>query len=251
MKRFQRTLTITIPLALLAVVFTLGGMWLAQANAATAVAQSDGDGATERVIEVSGHGSVEATPDTAVIRLGVQTEADTAVDALDQNNVRMQDVISATLDAGVAETNISTTGLSLRPVYERSEDGEAPTLVGYRASNIIEVTVVNLDDLGALLDAAVEAGSNTIEGIRFEVSDRADLIVAARDAAMNDAIAKAEQLTAVAGAELGDVLTIREVSSTDPVPVREETLAAADAAVPIQPGTQTIDVRVQVSWRIQ
>lgn len=251
MNRLQKFLVVSVPLALLTAVFMLGGLWLAQAGASTAAAQTEDD-AANRVIEVSGQGAVEAAPDTAVVRFGVQTEADTAVEALDENSVRMQDVISATLDAGVAESDVATSGLSLRPIYDRAQEGEAPTLTGYRASNIVEVTVRDLDGLGSLLDAAIAAGGNTIEGIRFEVSDRADLLAAAREAAMNDAIARAEQLTAPTGAALGDVLTIRELSSNEPAPVREETLAAADAAaVPVQPGVQAIEVRVQVTWQLE
>lgn len=214
------------------------------------------ESSVERTITVSGQGRVSARPDVAVVRIGVETEADTATAALDENSVRMSGVISATLDAGVSREEIQTEGLSLRPIYQRPDPGPEgeegmPELVGYRASNIVAVTVRDLDELGMLLDAAVEAGGNTIQGIRFEISDNEELRSAAREAAMNEAIAKAEQLTDLAGAELGDVLTIEEIGGDAPSPVRLEAEAAQDAAVPIEPGQQEISVSLRVTWRIE
>jgi hypothetical protein len=202
------------------------------------------------VIEVTGQGSVSARPDIARVRLGVQTEGETAVNALDANNVRMQDVISATLEAGVAEEDVQTSGLSLQPVYEQTDDNQRQ-LTGYRANNDIEITVRDLDGLGNILDAAVSAGSNTIQSIRFEISDPRTLQEQAREAAMENAIAKATQLTNLADAELGEVLTIHE-TSTAPGPVfRAEREEALSAEAPVQPGTETINVTVRVSWRIE
>jgi hypothetical protein len=240
-------------LSVAAIVLTLGlvtlaGHWLSQSSGAVAAQEETAD--RTRVIEVTGQGSVSARPDIARVRLGVQTEGETAVNALDANNVRMQDVISATLEAGVAEEDVQTSGLSLQPVYEQTDDNQRQ-LTGYRANNDIEITVRDLDGLGNILDAAVSAGSNTIQSIRFEISDPRTLQEQAREAAMENAIAKATQLTNLADAELGEVLTIHE-TSTAPGPVfRAETEEALSAEAPVQPGTETINVTVRVSWRIE
>lgn len=238
----------------LAIVLTLGlaligGQWMSHSNDA-ALAQDDGATETERVIEVTGQGSVSARPDMAEVRLGVETEGETAVAALDANNVRMQGVISATLEAGVAEEDIQTSGLSLRPVYEQTDNNQRQ-LTGYRASNNIVITVRDLEGLGGILDTAVSAGSNTIQSIRFQISNPGALQEQAREAAMQNAIAKATQLTQLADAELGEVLTITE-SSAAPGPVyRAETEEALSAETPVQPGTETVNVTVRVSWRIR
>lgn len=235
-----------IPLLVILALSALGVGWQTPVAAQT---ETEPTTVSERLIHVTGEGRIAAQPDTAVLRLGVQTEADTAVDALDDNNVRMQGVISATLGAGVAEADIQTQGLRLQPVYETGGSTTTETLTGYRASNIVEVTVRDLENLGALLDTAVEAGGNTIESIRFEISDRAALLEQAREAAMSDATAKAEQLTDLAGAGLGEVVTINEFGQS-PAPVFAAEQAVADTAVPIQAGTQEIVSTVQVTWRI-
>lgn len=235
----------------------LAGVFFEQPARAQDDEATPAEASAERTITVSGEGRVSARPDIAIVRIGVETEADSATAALDENSVRMSGVISATLDAGVSREDVQTEGLSLRPVYEQPDPGPegeegAPELVGYRASNVVAVTVRDLDGLGTLLDAAVEAGGNTIQGIRFEISDNDELRSAAREAAMNDATAKAEQLTALAGAELGDVLTIEEVGGAAPSPVRfAETEQAAAAAVPVEPGQQEIAFTLRVTWGIR
>lgn len=208
----------------------------------------------QRVIHVTGQGSVSAQPDRATVIFGVQTEADSAADALDENNTTMQEVISATLDAGIAENDIQTQQLRLQPVYDEASgpDGER-TLTGYRAINSINVTVQDVEAVGELLDAAVQAGANTIDNIRFEISDRDELIADAREAAVSDAQDKAEQLADLTGAELGDVLTISEAGSAPPPEpfIAEEADAVGGAAPPIEPDAQTIEARVQISWLLE
>lgn len=202
-------------------------------------------------IEVSGVGQVEAVPDKAIARLGVQTEADTARAALTGNSENMTAVISATVEMGIEEADIQTQGLSLQPVYESATTTETRELTGYRARNVVQITVNDLSELGELLDTAVAAGGNTIDGIQFEVSDRAALETAARETAMQDAQQKAAQLAQLAGAELGPVHAITETGGASPVTAsygREEALAAA---VPVQPGTQFIQTSVQVIWEIE
>jgi uncharacterized protein YggE len=97
----------------------------------------------------------------------------------------------------------------------------------------------------------VQAGGNRIESIGFEVSDPALYVDQAREAAWNDALHKADQLADLAGAALGDVLTISE-SGRGPQPLVEQPVMAAEAAatVPIEPGSQTIKVDLQVTWSI-
>lgn len=255
MSRLLKGIAILGLLAALLAFAALAGVLLQQpvlAQDETPTATTPVAGETERLITVTGQGSVMAQPDTATVRIGVQTEANTAAEALAENNVRMNGVISATLDAGVEEADIQTAGLRLNPRYD-SSDGGPPQLTGYEAANTVMITVQNLDNLGELLDTAVEAGGNTIEGIQFEVSDNDALRAAAREAAMEEATAKAEQLTGLAGAELGEVVTIQELGGSQPRPVtlQAEAPRAAAGAVPVQAGQQTIEASVQVTWRIR
>jgi uncharacterized protein len=108
----------------------------------------------------------------------------------------------------------------------------------------------DLQDLGEVIDTAVEAGGNVVEGIRFEVSNRSRLLDQAREAAMAEARRKAEQLANAAGASIDQVLTIEEADRT-PRPVPAPALEVAEQAVPVEPGEETIEVMVEVSWMLR
>ena len=210
----------------------------------------------ERTISVSGTGQASAQPDVAVITIGVTTEAQEASEALTENSVQMTAVIDALKKGGVLARDIRTQTIYLSPRYEHppvtpSGKQGPPELVGFTASNTVEARVRGLDGLGALLDAAVQAGGNQIQGIRFEIEDSSALLVQARDAAWADALAKATQLANLAGAELGPALTIQEFSSTPRL--YEGVRAAFDMeamAVPVEAGEQSVRIEVQVTWKM-
>lgn len=250
MRRWQPILTLGFLLGALLFLLPAG---LEQAAGQT---QTE-DGRSLRTISVSGTGQAAARPDVAVIRVGVETEAEEASAALTQNSERMQAVVEALQEAGLPPEDIQTQTVQLQPRHQegppqpgiepaRGSPGP-PELVSYRAVNIVEARIRDLGELGQLLDSAVQAGGNRVEGIRFEVSDPAQLLEEARAAAWEDARGKADQLVELAGAELGEVWSIREFSST-PRPVSSGMMQEAAMAVPIEPGSQTIEVRLEVTW---
>lgn len=205
---------------------------------------------TKRTVQVSGTGELKVQPDSAVVRLGVQTEADTAQAALRQNNTQMQTLMNALEESDIPSDNIQTQTIRLSPRYEFDNNSDSRNLVGYTASNVLEVRTENLSTLGSLLDESVKAGANTIESINFEISATEDLTDQAREAAVQNARHKAEELAALTGATLGPVLEIRETSSP-PVPAAQPVEPMAEAAaVPISPGSQSVRVDLQVTWTL-
>jgi uncharacterized protein YggE len=211
-----------------------------------------------RSVTVSGSGQINVQPDVGVVVVGVQTEAAEAGNVLAQNNEQMQAVIDALTEAGVAEDDIQTQTVQLQPIrpmpppdqpFPAPGVTQAMTPTSFVATNLVQVRVRAVEDLGTVLDAAVEAGANRVESIRFEVSNPLEALVQARDAAWEDARQKAEQLVGLADAELGEVLTINE-ATTFPFPTFETYAAFDVAAVPVQPGAQTVTVNIQVTWRL-
>ena len=231
----------------------LGALVLAGCSGVAAqLDEPEGNG--QRTVSVSGSGSVAAAPDQVAVRLGVETMAESASEALSQNSEQMQAVIGALEEAGIPAEDIQTQTVELRPQYEtpepRPEQAAQPELVGYIASNVVEASSEDLDAFGELLDAAVQAGANRVEGIRFEVTNQAELLSQAREAAWADAEEKAQQLADLAGVQLGQVMSLNESTSVPrPVGLRLEEEAAA--AVPIQPGTEEIRVDLQVTWSLE
>ncbi|MGD8404270.1 MAG: SIMPL domain-containing protein [Anaerolineales bacterium] len=206
---------------------------------------------TTRTVQVTGSGELQVEPDTARIRLGVQTEAETAQAALNQNSTKMRKLIDTLEEADIPSDDIQTQTVRLSPRYNFNDSNNSRTLDGFTASNIVEVRTQNLEDIGTLLDQSVKAGANTIENISFEVSNSETLTDQVRETAVQNARHKAEELANLTDATLGPVLEIQETSNT-PVPVNQQAEAPVQqaAAVPISPGSQSVRVNVQITWTL-
>jgi uncharacterized protein YggE len=196
-------------------------------------------------ITVTGNGSTTATPDRASFAFGTLSQAKTAQAALAASSDAVARVVSALEKAGVARADIQTADVSLTP---RTND-QGDTILGYTASNTVSALVRNLGDAGAVVDAAVAAGANQVSGPSLLVSDQAAAYGKALEQAVADARAKADVLATAAGRTLGPVTAISEGSS-GPVPLATADGAAKSAGVPIEPGTQSVDATVTVTYAL-
>jgi len=197
-----------------------------------------------RGIEVTGLGQIEAQPDEAIVDAGVQTRAATAQDAQATNNKTMQAVLDAIKAVGIPAKDIQTTDVSLYPIIDQGD-----TVSGYNASNSVTVTVENVGQAGAVLDAAVKAGANTANGIRFTFKDQTTLRNKALAAAAADARSKADVLAAALGLQISGVQSVTEGQVNIPIPFaapRALAGAAPSQAVPVEPGQQTVTAEVTV-----
>lgn len=165
-------------------------------------------------LSVSGEGRASAAPDVAVLGLGVSAKASTVGAA----NSQAQQAMTALLDSleanGVQEKDIQTTSFSIHPEYDYRNDEQV--LTGYRVSHMLQVKVRDIDKAGEVIDDAVEAGGDLlqVQSISFTIDDTTALSSQAREEAMADAQAKAEELATLAGVTLGDPTYITESTST-------------------------------------
>jgi len=208
-----------------------------------------------RTMSVNGTGQVFLSPDIAYIYIGVHSEEATAAEAVTANNNETQKVIDALKKAGVEAKDIRTTNFSIWPNQQYSPDGQ-PTGTRYVVDNSVFVTVRKLDELGDLLDSAVAAGANSINSIQFDVSDKTEALKKAREEAVKDAKAQAQELADTAGLKLGEMQTISFYDSA-PVPYQDTygkgggAAVEQAAAVPIQPGQLALTVTVSMTYEIK
>ncbi len=201
-----------------------------------------------RRITVTGQAETKAIPDIATMSIGVETEAKTPGLALADNAERMTAVMARLKRAGIADKDLRTSQLGIWPVF--AERPEPRTTVGFRASNQLTVTIRDIDRLGVILDETVAEGANSVNGPTFEVADPEPLLIAARDAAVKDAIAKAERYAAAANVELGKVISINEAGGGGPVFGRQMRAEAMAVSTPIAPGETTISASVTMIFAI-
>ncbi len=207
-------------------------------------------------IRVSATGEARTPPDRAWADFGVETEAATASQAADQNARKMEAVITALVRAGVARENVRTSDFNVFPVYDQLRDGTGePRIRGYRASNVVTAQTDEVRRVGPLVDAALAAGANRIQGVRFGMRDPDR----ARDVALRDALRRARAEAAVLaegmGVRLGRVLDV-STSTAPPAPfpvmyrMQAQMADAAASATPIEPGQQTVNATVTVVFEI-
>jgi uncharacterized protein YggE len=197
-------------------------------------------------ITVTGSGSAKAVPDVSDWSFGVQTDGSTASAALGSASQATKRILAALRDAGVAKEDLRTEQVSLYP--NMSEDGRSVT--GYSASSSVYATVRHLGKAGAVVDAAVAAGGNQVSGPSLRVSDNQAQYRAAVSDAMDDARARAQALAAKAGLTLGAPIAIVDTGGGYPVPIYGRALAAADEAMPIEPGVDEITATLTVTFAI-
>lgn len=255
----KRILVTTLAVALVAAT-GLAGVWLWTQVAEPAGAQAS-EATSElnhaETISVVGQGSTNIKPDIARVSIGVETTAETVSEAVEENEGKMESILAALKAVGIAEKDIQTTHYSIQ--FERYPE-PLPREIGsesagqppqYRVSNMVNVTIRDLDKVSDVLDAAVEAGANNLWGVSFSVEDPELAEADARAAAIADAQGRAEALAELSNVELGPVMTVSEViGGAGPMPVAAER-AVVSGAGSISPGELEVSYQVQVTYFIE
>jgi uncharacterized protein YggE len=246
MKRIKELLIVAALAMLLIAIITV-------AAAPRAESQDLPSSPTLRNITVVGTGTVSLVPDVAQVNVGAEARAGTVAEAKAEVDRQMAAMHAALGEMGIDEKDIQTSHYSIH--YEQELEPvmqEAPVVEsrgGYRVSNMLRVTVRDVERAGNVLDAVVEAGANQVHGVTFTVSDRSSWQGQAREQAMADARARAAELASLAGVELGAIQSVSEVIGAWPaaMPVAPESIISGGFAA----GELEMSTRVQVTFAIQ
>ena len=211
-------------------------------------------GSNQAGISVSGTGEVTGTPDTVSVDIGVSVLADTVGEATAEAAEKADAVINSLVSNGVDPDDITTTNYSIYPEYDYRSDTER--LIGYRVTNTVRAKIRDVSEAGDVLDDATAAGGDDVRvsGLQFSIEDDAEMVEAARDAAWNDALAKAQQLADLSGQTLGAATSITETLSNPPPPIAyaQAAFEGADAlATPIEPGTAAVVIGLHVQFALE
>ena len=202
--------------------------------------------ADTRQVTVVGAGQVQGTPDTLTVNASMEFLAPDATTAMNQTNERQQAVIDELIGLGIDRSDIATTEANLQPQFGPEDD----TITAYRATNSINVEIRNLDQASDAIGLIVATGGNAtrINSISYSIEDDSELVRDARARAFRDAEDRADQYAELAGLSLGKVISISESGGpTPPVPMPR---GALEAAVPLEPGQQTVGFSVTVIWEL-
>lgn len=205
---------------------------------------------------VSGDAIVQAQPDTAIINISVITQNKLALEAQRENARRSDEVVRAVKAAAGPGAEVKTSGYNLQPMQVYKEN-QPPTITGYQASNSVTVTMSDLTKVGAVIDAASQAGANNINGVSFILrKDRP-----AKDQALADAtraaMGKAQAIAQALGGRVTRIIEVQEGGVT-PRPIYDAEYGrsrvmnqAAAPPTPIEVGTLEINSQVQLVAEIE
>ncbi len=207
---------------------------------------------TTRQISVSGVGKVYIVPDMAYIYIGVHTENKDVSAALTANNQQAQQIADTLTGLGVAKEDIQTSAFNVSPQTNYNADGTKSDTT-YSVDNTVYVKITDLQKLGDILNAVVQNGANSINGISFDVADRTTAEEQARKMAIDDAKAKAQDLANLAGVQLGDLITVSTSTPSTPSPVYDarSMVNAAQSSVPVAAGQLVIEIDATMSYAIK
>jgi uncharacterized protein YggE len=164
---------------------------------------------TGRSVHVTGSAIVNVTPDRALIKLGVQSNAPTPDGVQDMNTRAIREVIDAVRGLGVDAKDIKTDNYVVYPVYY---DYNSLRIKGYRIDNVVAITLKDVSLASDVVVAAFKAGANEVLDAQFYTSELRRYRDQARELAMTAAGEKAQALAKAGGSEAGCVMQIGENS---------------------------------------
>ena len=215
---------------------------------------------TPRTITVSATGMVEREPEQGLVLLAVESESQNAKAAADANATKMSQLVAALRRAGVADRNIRTLSYELRPEYSQQvtrEQREPPRITGYRAINMVQITVDTVTRMGGIIDVAISSGANRVDNISFRLRDHQAAHLEAVSIAMRTARREAQAVAEAAGERLGPALSIHTggyAPPPPPMPVMYRRDVAMEQAMapptPVEGGTLSVMANVTVVFKL-
>lgn len=208
------------------------------------------------VFTVSGEGEAVAKPDIAYVIIGISENASTVSAAQSALNQKNSNIVSALNSANV-DTNkdVKTSSYNINPNYDYRSGSQRIT--GYQASTNLRVTVRDIDNVNAVIDAATSAGANQVSNIQLDIDDKEALRDEARKEAVEEAKRKAQAAASSAGFKLGRIVSYSESPNVNtPQPYFERAVALDSAAeelptTDIQTGTNEIKMTVSLGFELK
>lgn len=220
------------------------------------LAQATVEQPAQRYITVVGEGMIKIKPDVAKTTIGVEVVRPTVKEASDENSAILTQVVEALRTAGIDEQDMQTAGFNIyAEQYTTPESGpNGPTQVRYHVMNQVQVSIRDIDNIGAVLDAAIEAGANSTYGVEFRLEEQDAALADARKLAVTNASEKATALAELTSVQLGPVLSVSEVIGSGPSYNAPSAQAWGGAGggggTPISAGELQLTMQVQVTYAI-
>jgi len=202
-------------------------------------------------ILVHGEATVSANPDQANIDIGIVTQAPSSQAAADLN-ARQANTVMQALRTLVGSASIKTVNFAVNPNYRYPKDGGAPAILSYTANNTVRVVLDDISKLRKVIDAATQAGANSVNRLTFALHDEKAVRARALAEAAKQARAGAEALAVSLKVKLGRLLHVEEGQPVIISPAREIELGKSESTeqTPILPGNIEVHANVKLTFEL-
>ncbi|QUC64028.1 SIMPL domain-containing protein [Nitrosopumilus sp. K4] len=215
----------------------------------------------EKVISVTGTATASVEPDLLVVTFGMETQEKTAKEALSKNSASMNSVVDAITSLGISSDELSTSRLSIYPVYDNYRDPQTERytqeLVGYRVTNTLTVETTQLGKAADIIDNAVSSGANRVDNVAFTLSPQKQIDV--KDDLLGKAVINAKKKAENALAPLNHkiigvkAVTLSEFGMPPPIPMYATAIAedaSFKSSTPVFSSDQDISTTASVIFLI-
>ncbi len=199
-------------------------------------------------VQATGTSTVYVQPDQAQLTVSVATDGTTAQDAGQQNANLTVAVTKAITSVLGSSGSIQTVSYSVSPRYSSGTATQAPSIVGYTATNTFQVTLTNLTLIGQIIDAANQAGATSVGGLTLGLQNPEPSLEQALTAASKQGLARAAAIAAGLGGKIGAAISAQQSSAYTPIVALA---GAAAAATPVQTGPVSVSATVTVTVQLQ
>lgn len=202
-------------------------------------------------LQVMGNAVATASPDVAHITLGVETSHTSAERATQENARKMNNVFVALKNLELEDIDISTSGYSVYSYNETVKNGSnEENVTTYHVRNNINITTKDLNETGTIVDVAVKAGANQIQGIHFNLKDKQELQLQALKLAIEQAKKKATAIADASDVTLGGIASITE-NYASYAPMQDSMMKssfAGSAGTSFNPGDVEVSAQVTIEY---
>lgn len=165
-------------------------------------------------ISVNGEGKTSVKPDMLTINVSISELADTTENAQAQSNEKLNALMNVLSGFAIPENSLKTTNVNVSPEYDWKDTGR--TLLGYRSQHSLSINITgeNFWEIGwDIVTEIAKIGGVNVDGSYFDLKDKDAAMQVAREDALMDARAKADQLAKASGMKIRKVLTINDNGS--------------------------------------
>ncbi|MFA5169230.1 MAG: SIMPL domain-containing protein [Candidatus Paceibacterota bacterium] len=213
----------------------------------------------QNTINISETGTVYAVPDIALVTFTAITQESTINQALQKNNDKANGIIDFLKRQGINDADMKIVDFNIYPQYEWQTKGVDLTIyplgkrviTAYQAVESVEVKMRDTDLIGRNIQGSLEAGASQVSGLQFTIDKEEDFKKQARQIAMTNAKAKAQEIADGMGVRLGEPVSFTESYYAPSFSATDKATAGTGSNMQIVVGENKIEVTVNVSYEIQ